>query len=194
MLTKFQRPEESEQFTKELNDWGSSRKAEYVWYASYGSNMLNERFLLYIKGGKCTFNGKDYAGCRDRSLPKDSKIIEIPYNMYYGNRTSSWGSGGVSFLDLSKPGKALGRMYLITKEQFEDVCRQEGSGSNWYNEVVTTGEHEGIKIVTITNKSKRESCAPSDSYIDVIMRGIKETYPEMSSLDIMEYLVLCSKR
>jgi hypothetical protein len=119
---------------------GSVRKADYVWYATYGSNMLQERFLLYIKGGNCVFNGKNYTGCRDKSLPKDSKPIEITYNMYYANRSLSWGAGGVSFLDLSKPGKALGRMYLITKEQFEDVRRQEGGGSNWYNEIVNIGE------------------------------------------------------
>ena len=178
----------------ENQPWGSTRKNEYVWYASYGSNMLYERFLLYIKGGHCAFNGKDYPGCRDKSLPKDSKPITIPYKMYYGNRTSSWGAGGVSFLDLTSPGKALGRMYLVTMAQFEDISRREGNSSNWYNEIMTLGEQEGIKILTVTNKLKRESCVPADSYIDVVKRGIKETYPQMSNLAIMEYLVGCSKR
>lgn len=35
---------------------------EYVWYASYGSNMLYERFMHYIKGGYCEFNNKIYPG------------------------------------------------------------------------------------------------------------------------------------
>ena len=28
----------------------ASWKDDYVWYVSYGSNMLRERFLCYIKG------------------------------------------------------------------------------------------------------------------------------------------------
>lgn len=178
----------------ENQPWGSSGKTEYVWYAAYGSNMLYERFLFYIRGGECRLNSKYYTGCRDKSLPEDHMQISIPYNMYYGNKISSWGPGGVSFLDLSRPGKALGRMYLIKHQQLEDICRQEGNGVNWYNELVTLGEHEGTKIVTLTNSSKRESCAPLDNYVDAVMRGIKETYPKMNSLDIMEYLVECGRR
>ncbi|MCB2288483.1 hypothetical protein LGK97_01710 [Clostridium sp. CS001] len=78
------------------------KKADYVWYASYGSNLLYERFISYIKGGECKFNGVTYPGCRDKSLPKDSRAITIPYKMYYSNKSSSCGNAGVSGGNLSE--------------------------------------------------------------------------------------------
>ncbi len=39
----------------------------HVIYAAYGSNLLKERFLAYIKGG--TFMGIHYEGCRDKTEP-----------------------------------------------------------------------------------------------------------------------------
>ncbi len=70
--------------------WALMKSKDYVWYASYGSNLLYERFITYIEGGNCKFNGVDYPGCRDKSLPKDSRPTIIPYKMYYGNKSGSW--------------------------------------------------------------------------------------------------------
>ena len=165
---------------------------DYVWYASYGSNLLYERFITYIQGGKCKFNDTDYSGCRDKSLPKDSKRVTIPYKMYYGNKSTAWENGGVSFLDIESTGQTLGRMYLVTREQFQDISRQEGRGKNWYNNSIRLGENEGREIITFTNKIKRLYEKPSAKYIDVIRRGINETYPDMSDSDVMEYLDMCA--
>ena len=164
----------------------------YVWYASYGSNLLYERFITYIKGGHCKFNASDYKGCRDKSLPRDSRPITIRYNMYYGNKSSAWGNGGVSFLDIENIGQALGRMYLVTREQFEDISSQEGREENWYNQIISLGEQKGIEIFTFTNKIKRPYHKPSDKYLEVIRMGVKETYPDMSDVNIMKYLAECS--
>lgn len=172
----------------ENQPWGIIKTNDYVWYASYESNLLYERFITYIKGGNCKFNGVDYPGCSDKSLPRDSSPITIPYNMYYGNKSSSWGNGGVSFLDIEDKGQALGRMYLITRNQLEDISRQEGRGENWYNHSVKLGEQDGIEIITITNKGRREFHKPSNAYLDVIRRGIKETYTDMEDFDVMGYL------
>jgi gamma-glutamylcyclotransferase (GGCT)/AIG2-like uncharacterized protein YtfP len=175
----------------ENQPWGLMRRDDYVRYASYGSNLLYERFITYIEGGNCKFNGVNYSGCRDKSLPKDSRPITIPYKMYYGNKSSSWGNAGVSFLDTSVEGQALGRMYLITREQLKDISCQEGRGEIWYNYSVKLGEYDESEIITITNKSRRTLHKPSDEYLEVIRRGIKETYPDMTDFDVMEYLVSC---
>lgn len=172
----------------ENQPWRLMKRSDYVWYASYGSNLLYERFITYIKGGDCKFNGVKYSGCRDKSLPKDSKPITIPYKMYYGNKSGSWGNAGVSFLDVELKGQALGRMYLITRNQLEDISRQEGRGENWYNHSVKLGEKDGIEIITITNKGRRDFHKPSNAYLDVIRRGIKETYTDMDDFDVMKYL------
>ena len=90
---------------------------EYSWYVSYGSNMLEERFLCYIEGG-CFEDGGSYnEACYDTTAPLEKRTIDIPYDMYFGNYSGSWQNGGVSFLDVTKKGKSLGVAYLITKEQ-----------------------------------------------------------------------------
>lgn len=167
------------------------KRSDYVWYASYGSNMLYERFLTFIKGGYCKFNGVEYKGCRNTLIPKDSRPITIPYNMYYGNKSSIWGDAGVAFLDIESYGQALGRMHLVTWEQFEDILSQQERGENWYNQSVSLGEYNGMEIITFTNKSTRPCNDPADNYLEVIRMGIKETYPDMSDFDIMKYLVKC---
>ncbi|OPX83659.1 MAG: hypothetical protein A4E53_04494 [Pelotomaculum sp. PtaB.Bin104] len=94
-------------------------KTELVWYVGYGSNMLNERFMCYINGGQFRHNGRPHNRCADTTPPLAKMIYEIPYNMYYGNRSSGWNGMGVSFLDITRPGKAYGVAYLVTKSQFE---------------------------------------------------------------------------
>ena len=149
-----------------------------IWYACYGSNILLERFRCYIKGGKCRFNGKTYAGCADDTMPTESLPIVIPYEMYFGN-CSSWDGYGAAFLDTSKPSATLGRMYLITEEQFAEIKQQEGDGPNWYHHEQHLGEHRGYPIKTLTNSKRRPANAPSTVYLQVIADGVKEMLGEV---------------
>lgn len=158
--------------------WGKEKEEELVWYASFGSNMLFERFSTYITGGISSHNGKAYPGCTNKNLPKEHRPITIPYRMYYGNKRSSWGEGGVSFLDIQEEGNTLGRMYLITKEQLEEKKFQEGAGQSWYHETVVLGEQEGIQILTMTNSTKRPSQRPSDAYLNTISQGLRRPIHE----------------
>jgi len=178
----------------EAQPWGKKQEKEYVWYAGFGSNLLYERFMSYIEGGTSRFNHKSYPGCTDKTPPKESLPLSIPYKMYFGNKSGSWSNAGVSFLDISTEAKTLGKMYLITKEQFDEVRIQEGSSDNWYNHVIQLGEHDGIKIFTITNCNKRPEYAPADNYLDVLRNGLKESYPTMSDFEIMKYLVACGPK
>ena len=43
----------------------SASGAQYVWYSSYGSNMLYARFLCYLRGGRVDGMVKDMPGSRD---------------------------------------------------------------------------------------------------------------------------------
>ncbi|EEG79114.1 gamma-glutamylcyclotransferase family protein [Dethiobacter alkaliphilus] len=178
----------------EAQTWGKAPEKEYVWYAGFGSNLLYERFMTYIEGGTSRFNNRSYPGCTDKTPPKASLPITIPYKMYFGNNSGSWNNGGVSFLDLNTKAETLGRMYLITKEQLREVGIQESNRPNWYNQAVELGEHKGIKIVTLTNSGKRPQNAPADNYLNVLKMGLKETYPTMTDFEIMKYLVACGSQ
>ncbi|ONI37908.1 hypothetical protein AN639_01060 [Candidatus Epulonipiscium fishelsonii] len=151
---------------------------EYVWYASYGSNILYERFLYYIKGGK--FNNREYLGCENTQLPLEDEPILIPYQLYFGNSSPTWGGSGVAFLDVEVSGITMGRMYLITRDQFEDIWEQEGNYKNWYNKVVCLGEKDGIEILTFTNETRRPANPPSETYLEIIKKGIAEIYPDIN--------------
>lgn len=147
---------------------------KYVWYASYGSNMLEERFLKYITGG--SYEGRDYYGCRNKSLPLASRPVFIPHPVYFANKSGTWGGCGAAFLDTSKKGGSYGRMYLITSEQYEDLRDQEGRSPNWYNKEIILGQYGGINIKTFTNSRRLEDNEPSEKYLDTIKKGIQQMY------------------
>ena len=148
-----------------------------VWYACYGSNIMYERFLCYIQGGTFYANNRHYDGCKtDKTLPLSSKPVIIPYEMYFGNESSSWMNDdgkrtGVAFLDTLKNGITLGRMYLITERQFEEVWEQEGNSDNWYNKEILLGKYDGYPVKTFTNSVRRKENVPSKKYLDVINKG-----------------------
>ena len=168
---------------------------EHVWYVSYGSNMLGERFMRYIKGG--SYEGSAYREpCKDMSPPAAVRTLEIPFDMYFGN-LSSWG-GGVSFLDTTEKGKSLGVAYLITRQQFEHVsCEENGGrcpgGGEWYEDIIDLEPIDGIEVKTITNNDLRPYNEPSQRYLDTLFEGIKENWPQMSDNDIWSYLANCMR-
>lgn len=171
-----------------------NREDNYVWYVSYGSNMLIDRFLCYIKGG--SYNGsRSLPPCNDTSDPVEIKPYIIPRDMYFGYYSSQW-DGGVSFLDTTKPGKAYGVAYLITREQYEHVACQENGGyepedSSWYNKRYSLGSEDGIEVLTLTNNGVTEYNMPSERYLEVIRDGIRQNYPDIAEDDINRYLSKC---
>ena len=173
----------------------SAWNRDYVWYVSYGSNMLKERFMCYIEGG--SYEGsRSRQPCSDTAHPLAVKTFDIPYDMYFGNTSRSWGNGGVSFLDASKKGHALGVAYLITKEQFEHVAAQENGGrypggGEWYEDFIDLGVMDGFKVKTITNNILRRYNNPRRPYLDTLHNGIRQNWPDMSDEEIEKYINGC---
>lgn len=177
---------------KKISSWGN----EYVWYVSYGSNMLKDRFLCYIEGG--SYGDSRYRqACDDTTPPLAVKTLKIPFDMYFGNESGSWQGGGVSFLDTSEKGNALGVAYLITKDQFNHVATEENGGRypregyGWYESIISLGEMDGFEVITITNSILRSYNKPSGQYLNTLIKGIKENWPDMSDEDIEDYLNDC---
>ena len=183
---------------------------DLVWYASYGSNLLYSRFLWYIKGGYCKENGRYYKGCTDKTEPESEYIRPIPihHELYFARESRSWGGKGVAFIKSQKEDriKTLGRRYLITKEQFIQVVRQENGrlpdnprisidfeetiahgqsmiNGGWYSRVIYLGEEDDYPILTFTGFWDDDAICPNkpcEAYRETIERGLRETYPEMS--------------
>ena len=172
---------------------------KYVWYVTYGSNMLRERFMVYINGGRFRGKGKGqgqgnwkYKPCNNNSPPLADKLFPIPYELYYGQKSKTWsyvdiasketGSEkricpGVAFIDADRldTGTTLGRAYLITEEQFFHIQEQEGS--EWYKRVVEMGKDAGgIPYKTFTGTRRYDYNAPHENYTNIMFEGICETY------------------
>jgi hypothetical protein len=174
----------------------------YVWYVGYGSNLSKQRFLCYIEGGKPKYGQKNNDGCTGKTAPKEDSPFQIPYSLYFAlpdnkKQTENWGPGGVAFINPIKEKEenkwSWGRMWKITKEQYNEVRDQEGEGwregRGWYNHEIPLGEKNGIPIFTITNKKNLSNVLPpSDTYLKTMVLGLKETY-NLTDEKIAEYLM-----
>jgi len=99
--------------------------SQIVWYASYGSNLCLERFLRYIEGGKLSGTDREYTGCRDKTHPRQSRPLTIRHELFFACRSSLWNAAMGFVRESESDCRTLGRMYLITDEQFDQVVRQE---------------------------------------------------------------------
>jgi len=163
-----------------------------VWYVGYGSNLSEQRFLCYIKGGQPTFGTIRHQGCTDPSLPEDDRPTVIPYSLYFAlpegiGGTENWSSGGVAFLspDRDERDETAGRMWRITESQYAEVKEKEGA---WYSKEIKLGESDGIPVYTVTHEVELANLLPpSKAYLKTIALGLKET-SEWDNETIADYL------
>lgn len=109
----------------EFYEYGPDGRPLQVWYASYGSNLSLDRFLTYVEGGSPEGTETVHEGCRDKTPPVEDMPIRFAGRMHFAASSGRWDGGGVAFMDNDTAGHALGRAYLITMEQFDDVVAQE---------------------------------------------------------------------
>lgn len=107
----------------------------YVWYACYGSNMLRERFLLYVQGGTIVINGKEksYDGCKDTSAPCDDRPYILDHKLYFAGPSRTWG-GGVGSLERYNDGELVGQWIKLPID--EDELH------GYYNLYTDNGDHD----------------------------------------------------
>lgn len=135
-----------------------------VWYVCYGSNLSLERFNLYL------------AACTDKTKPEKEYQCEIPYKrFFYDKKTRLWPGSALAFIDKRKgSGTALGRAYLITEGQYDQIKYKEGAN---YTFPISLGKIEGIEAKTFTSDEdlKPDGSEPTGDYKRYIESGEKET-------------------
>jgi hypothetical protein len=77
-----------------------------------------------VEGGIPAGGRKSYPGCRDRTPPRRAEGFQVEGGVYFATESPVW-QGGRAFFDRDLPTKAYVRAYLITRQQFSDVCAQE---------------------------------------------------------------------
>lgn len=146
----------------------------YVWYASYGSNILNERFNKYINQTK------------SKNIPIDSKPVTMNGKVYFAKNSRRWNNGGVAFFEPNDKDISYGWMYLIDNSQLNEIHKLEGK--SYYHDLLEIGQDKyGIKIVAVNGNWTNEICKPSKEYLEVIGCGLKQRYGFDDSF-IEEYL------
>jgi hypothetical protein len=188
-----------------------SKDIKQLWYASYGSNILESRFHCYILGGQPKGSQKTHHGCTDKTLPQDKKEILINHELYFAKESKGWGDGGVGFIktEFNEAVQTLGKMYLVTTEQFIEIVKQENNfeeellidfnkvienGSllinkdSWYGTLLYLGEEDGNPIFTFTNTKNliEEINPPTKQYLSTIINGLKKAY-HLNEIEIEEY-------
>lgn len=164
--------------------------SKYIWYAGYGSNTLEERFLCYIKGGQFRLGGAPLPGCTDKSLPTDTTEFLIQHRMYFAGKSKGWKGGGTALLDptptVEESEFTRARVWKVTWEQFREIWGQEGKVK--HDLLLHLGWHtDHCEIATFTSSRKAATRRPSDQYIQTIALGLGETF-SFSTRQTVDYL------
>ncbi len=158
---------------------------DYVWYACYGSNINIDRFMIYINGDKSGKFGH-LEGCSDKTKPLEAKPYIFNFPIYFAKHSNRW-NGGVAFLDYENRGNSYGKIYKLKMNQFKEVFMQE-YGPKSYDAIIYVDDYENLPIFTFTSSYKREDLElPSKEYLDVIKKGILDTYTNLKVKDVEKY-------
>ena len=143
-----------------------------------------------------------HAGARDSSPARDDVAISIDHRLYFSGHSTLWG-GAAAFLDTvpiadQASQRALGRAYLISWDQFEDVVAEENGrptaplviadaelvdsftrlvGPGRYENLLCLGRRGDIPMVTFTAPwamAAVRSAAPSRAYLATLAEGLRE--------------------
>lgn len=190
---------------------------EHVWYASYGSNLLRERFEVYLLGGRIAGLDRLYPGGPGTTGADADRAVVLPGGLRFALEAPAWGGGGVAFWDPAAPGPGvLARAWRVRLQQFLEVVHLENGGLDrrpaaWSAEVLTTGEaavgdgwysrllcpghlgQEPVLTFTHPRPASLTTREPSSAYAGVVGRGLLETFggPRSGGLgpdDVAAYL------
>lgn len=182
---------------------------DLIWYAAYGSNLSEERFLYYINGGTPVGTTRNYTPCDDLTPPRETRPYELNFELFFARHADSW-NGGIAFIDNVQDNEinTLAKLYLISKTQFNHLAKQETQTPgvvnidfeeaenegrtvfkrpSWYGLVLFLGHVENIPVFTLTQERTIESFTkPSEKYLMTIASGLRQTH-NLSNDEIFHY-------
>jgi hypothetical protein len=172
--------------------------SDLVWYVAYGSNLDRDRLLTYLHGDRHRGPSSTHDGARDPRPPQADAPHELPFDVFFAGRSTRW-AGAVAYCHHGDPapGPTMGRRWLLTRSQLEDLVRQENRHRDpvtidldgcrraghldvlggRYGRVVWLGQVDGVPAVTATCAQPAGPDAPAGiEYLRIIARGLAESW------------------
>ncbi|CCQ15548.1 putative uncharacterized protein [Rhodococcus sp. AW25M09] len=187
---------------------------EHIWYLSYGSNLLRERFLTYLTGSDENSEFGAHPPAPSTALPAEERWMWIDHPLYFAGVSRRW-TGSPAFVSLtSNPAnRSVAHGYLIGRDQFSHlvavenvvesidvgaaetlaigewaqlaVDRQGESFRGKYDALLRLPDIDGRPAFTLTSSIVREPGGPSSRYLSTVRRGLLSAAVD---LDVDAYL------
>jgi hypothetical protein len=173
-----------------------------LWYVSYGSNLLDERFHTYLTGSPDSSPFGAHRPAPDPALPVRDRWLWIDHSLYFAGVSKRWG-GSSAFLswECTPEAPALARAYLVQSDQFAHVAATENvvdrvdlptdiAIGDWgpiglpattephrgkYDALLRLPDIDGTPAWTVTSSFVRERGTPSEPYRATIARGLSDS-------------------
>ena len=175
---------------------------QVVWYVAYGSNLARHRLQADLDRGP------------DATPPRANRPVTVGHRLYFAGESLVWG-GGRAYLDheAGTPAATLGRAWLLTRAQWDDLHAQESGrdrsvgldpadvaegeirsvGPGRYDVVLGYGHHDAVPVVTFTGPEPLDPArctAPAADYLRTIATGLGEAHA-LSPAAVAAYLLTC---
>ena len=155
-----------------------------VWYVAYDIDIKKDEFEKYIKN------------CKDTTMPEMDKPYILNGGSYYTgyDKTGRWNDGGHVYLRKDLIGFTFGHAYKISVEQLIEIYEMKRKEyKTFLNKKSTldiiTVEKSDESYYTITEKELCEFNGPSKEYVECLIDGIHDIYPNFnkSILEVYAY-------
>jgi hypothetical protein len=172
-----------------------------IWYTSYGSNLLAERFHTYLTGSDASSPFGANPAAPSTELPAEDRWLRLEHALYFAGVSERW-TGSAAFVSLEVgSGESIAHAYLIEEQQFAHLVEVENAvddidaaslssvdigsvlhldidhrGDTFrgkYDAILRLPDIDGIPAVTVTSSIVRERGVPVNRYLDTIRRGLE---------------------
>ncbi|MDI9896081.1 hypothetical protein QM797_15250 [Rhodococcus sp. IEGM 1381] len=191
-----------------------------LWYVSYGSNLLRERFHTYLTGSDEHSEFGAHPPAPSTALPAEQKWLWIDYPLYFAGVSRRW-TGASAFVSttVDAANRSVAHGYLIERAQFAHLAavenvvaaidvkatetlaigqwsqlavdREGESFRGKYDALLRLPDIDGRPAFTLTSSIVREPGEPSSRYLSTIRRGLLSADLD---LDVDAYLGEAAQR
>ncbi|MFI8567661.1 hypothetical protein ACIGGF_14000 [Rhodococcus sp. NPDC078407] len=175
--------------------------SDQLWYVSYGSNLLRERFFNYLTGSDDSSEFGAHPAPPSTALPAAEKWLWIDHALYFAGISKRWtGSSAFVSTAVNSTSSSVAHGYLIDRDQFSHLAavenvvasvdieavdtlavgqwarlpldRQGESFRGKYDSLLRLSDIDGRLAFTLTSSIVREPGEPSSRYLSTIRRGL----------------------